>query len=736
MKTKSTYRFIAAGVLTLGLTAGSLPAHAASATQIIEGVHTDAISADITNKQLDLFSYADLPETGHTKLNADDIAFYLPDNPATRMRVPAGYEFIAAEGQQVWFAPQNQIQGVLWPGWNTQDISPGEVAGDSLTMELVGAETPQGGSVEIFQSPQLGQDGPVRIWSSDENFKSYQQPVNSHVHANWAFTQKGIYKLTFRVSGTLVDGTPVSDQQTYVFGVGEKPQDGAVETPSPAATTPAAPVEPSAPAETTPAAPATPAAPETPVTPADQPTASQPSAPAPEAPRPPAPAASTPQSAAPKVSQPSSQPTQHKATSPAPAVEAAPEAEAPAAQAPAETTPEEGAPAAGSAGSGVTSSGSSSAAQSTGNQPAAPLEQCMAVEEVVEAAPAQDNSDRAKAGANTASNSDKAEFRPAVLKADRPAFTIQTAVNSGQNRATDGHFDFGAVLAGGNLSAQIKDDRTQPARWGAPQDFTFVLGDAAKTKLPGGMENIAPAGSEVYLIGATQQAGVPWLGWNTQNPELIKQASGPVTLSLKSVNGPGKMSVFLSGNFGGKGTTVFDGPGSSFEVPINTHQHGNWVFTKAGHYTATVEWSVKLKNGSTKTAQGTLHFEVGDAKDAAGSASDAAAGSENRGSGEAGSQGGQQGNDSKAEKQRGTVDEASGIVTKPDGSKVKIVGKTASGADCNLSGEELKNAQQASARGELAYTGSSHVLALVVGGALLTLAGAAALLVARLRKNA
>ncbi|GGH66875.1 choice-of-anchor M domain-containing protein [Rothia aerolata] len=322
MKTKSTYRFIAAGVLTLGLTAGSLPAHAASATHIIESVHTDAISADITNKQLDLFSYADLPETGHTKLNADDIAFYLPDNPATRMRVPAGYEFIAAEGQQVWFAPQNQIQGVLWPGWNTQDISPGEVAGDSLTMELVGAETPQGGSVEIFQSPQLGQDGPVRIWSSDENFKSYQQPVNSHVHANWAFTQKGIYKLTFRVSGTLVDGTPVSDQQTYVFGVGEKPQDGAVETPSPAATTPAAPVEPSAPAETAPPASVAPAAPvtsEAPAAPAeqppaDQPTTSQPSAPAPEAPRPPAPAASTPQSAAPKVSQ----PAQPKATSPAP----------------------------------------------------------------------------------------------------------------------------------------------------------------------------------------------------------------------------------------------------------------------------------------------------------------------------------------------------------------------------------------------------------------------------------
>ena len=74
--------------------------------------------------------------------------------------------------------------------------------------------------------------------------------------------------------------------------------------------------------------------------------------------------------------------------------------------------------------------------------------------------------------------------------------------------------------------------------------------------------------------------------------------------------------------------------------------------------------------------------------------------------------------------QRGTVDAASGIVTKPDGTKVRIVGKTASGKDCALTNQELKDAQQAAAAGKLANTGagfnpfmvSTSVLAVALGG--------------------
>ncbi|MUN55253.1 hypothetical protein GMA10_08540 [Kocuria koreensis] len=178
----------------------------------------------------------------------------------------------------------------------------------------------------------------------------------------------------------------------------------------------------------------------------------------------------------------------------------------------------------------------------------------------------------------------------------------------------DGHFDFGARLKGDALDAVVKDDRSSPGSWKSNESLIFALSDAsAKQKMPAGMEKIAPAGSDVFMIGATQVAGVPWLGWNTQDQGLAEHADGDVTMTLDSFDGPGDMSVFLSGNFGSPGTDVFSTKGQkSYRVPLHTHQHGNWVFTQPGHYTATVSYSVNLKDGRQVKATGMLRFAVGD----------------------------------------------------------------------------------------------------------------------------
>ena len=59
------------------------------------------------------------------------------------------------------------------------------------------------------------------------------------------------------------------------------------------------------------------------------------------------------------------------------------------------------------------------------------------------------------------------------------------------------------------------------------------------------------------------------------------------------------------------------------------------------------------------------------------------------------------------------------------------MGKTADGRDCTLSEDELAKAQQASARGKLAYTGTSSAGTLAVAGGLALLAGAGVLLFVR-----
>lgn len=655
------------------------PLNTSRATKILKTEHTDALALGITENTLEMYTYADLPGAPRTRLQPAETIFNIEDHQLTRTSLPSGFDFIGAEGQDIWLAPQTQVQGVLWPGWNTEDIRPGQLIDDALTLELIKAETPENGSLEVFQSSPFGTS---RVFSSDEKLPAYRQAVGAHAHANWAFTAQGTYQLTFRASGTLLNGTAVSAEQTYTFIVGEVPAAPSTPEKSGEATpTPATPEFPEAPEDTAPDSSNQPAPSlHTPSAPALPPTTET------KAPLPPAP--STPHS-------------EHQDTPPADSPQQAPEEQAPLTQQ--EETPRavQGAPAPQQAPAAQTpprqapSTQQAPAAQKPASQQPAPAQRCMATEELVQAAA---NTNKQAAANRASSHGSTAERLP-----HQPALSLVRAVNSTKDRAVNGHFDFGAVLNGTSLSAQVKDDRTSPARWKQPNDLTLVLGQEAKTTMPAGMEHIASAGSEVYLIGATQQEQVPWLGWNTQNPELVAQAAGPATLTLTDLQGPGRLSVFLSGNFGASGTTVFNQVGDSFSVPLNTHQHGNWIFTEQGVYTVTLTWSVPLKNGQKATASGTLHFEVGDA-----------------------SQGKNQKPEQQAEKKtdRGGSSEAinseTGVITRPDGTKVRIVGKTAQGENCDLTAEQLADAQQRSARGELAYTGSSA--STLLAGGLATLA--------------
>ncbi|MGV3246700.1 TIGR03773 family transporter-associated surface protein [Rothia sp. 11254D007CT] len=639
----------------------------AAARTVLAVEHTDALAMALANGQLELFTYADLPGAPRTRLDPTQTVFNLQDRAETRVSVPAGFDFLGTEGATIWLAPQTQAAGVLWPGWNTEGIRPGELVGDTLTLELVNTKAPDGGAVEVFQSSPFGTQ---RVFSSREKLPALQQPVGSHVHANWAFTATGTYELTFRASATRADGTPVSTEQTYTFVVGQLPAElgGPTEATQPTAT-PSPSTAPETPSSTSPE-PSAPAPVETTEAPASAPAAPS------YAPFNPAPA--------PGGSQESANPQPGQQHSAPAAGSNSQIHRAPAAQNPAQQH------------------------SATGGSGGTAPQQCMATEELVKPA------EQAQQGEAGTAN------RASARTLDKPAFTIQKAVNTSTNKATSGHFDFGAVLSGGNLSAQIKDDRTSPATWKQPGALTFVLGDGAKTTMPGGMGHIAPAGAEVYLIGATQQATVPWVGWNTQNPELVAQASGPATLTLTDLQGPGRLSVFLSGNFGSAGTTVFNGVGDSFSVPLNTHQHANWVFTAPGVYSATLTWSVPLKSGGQASASGTLNFEVGDIARAEQQPQQQDAGSGSSSNAPAGSG-------------QGSVDSATGLVTRPDGSQVRIVGKTADGRDCTLSEDELAKAQQASARGELAYTGTSSTGTLAAAGGLALLAGAGVLLFVRHR---
>ena len=183
-------------------------------------------------------------------------------------------------------------------------------------------------------------------------------------------------------------------------------------------------------------------------------------------------------------------------------------------------------------------------------------------------------------------------IRSASETPNQAVTTLNVHVGS-ESGITDGHFDLGPAIENGQLVARIKDDRAVPAVWKDPASMTFALGERAKIKAPEALSYAASVGQDVWMIPATQIRGVPWLGMNSQREEIVTETSGQVRFSLLDVQGPGNVAVFESGSLGaGIGTHVFDGAGTSYTLPANTHAHQNWVFTEPGDYQLTIAMNV------------------------------------------------------------------------------------------------------------------------------------------------
>ncbi|MFC8190278.1 TIGR03773 family transporter-associated surface protein [Cellulomonas sp. NPDC057328] len=168
-------------------------------------VHDDVAKADANATSV--WRYPD-----QTVLRVTDAAqLTVPDDPA--------YAFLgAAPGAPVWVVPQTQDPEVVWLGWNTQDPDVMATIDRGVTLSLSGVQGP--GTVSVYlQSGSFGE--PQVLWDSRV---AEPQPVwvdvNTHTHANWVFTQPGVYLLRLTAEADLVDGTTASDTQVLRFAVG------------------------------------------------------------------------------------------------------------------------------------------------------------------------------------------------------------------------------------------------------------------------------------------------------------------------------------------------------------------------------------------------------------------------------------------------------------------------------------------------------------------------------------
>lgn len=217
---------VAAGALLLPSTAvaaeGSAPPP--KEFRVIANVHTDAVSTFLDEGRLALASRADVPEGHGTRFAAADIWFHLED--AARGTVPAEYEFIAPVGSTVWTAPEsNPGSGRLWPGFNTESVAPGAIDDDRTTFTLTNFDGP--GDLEVFTGGGFG--AAKRLWSSRDSSIRTFDIGRGHMHANWAFTAAGTYRLGVESTVT-VAGVSQSATATYTFVVGELPEQRATVT--------------------------------------------------------------------------------------------------------------------------------------------------------------------------------------------------------------------------------------------------------------------------------------------------------------------------------------------------------------------------------------------------------------------------------------------------------------------------------------------------------------------------
>ena len=215
---------------------------------------------------------------------------------------------------------------------------------------------------------------------------------------------------------------------------------------------------------------------------------------------------------------------------------------------------------------------------------------------------------------------------PVTAVAQPPSDDLDQTIDADQPVATDravlaqGHVDLGPRYVDGEWTLMVHDDSADPSVWRSLDRSVFQVSDKAVLPVPEdpAYSFAGEPGTRVYVVPQVQNPDVAWIGWNTQDPEVMATIDGGVTLTLTGVDGPGELFVYLqAGNFGAADVlwNSTKDERQDIWVDVNTHTHANWIFTKPGVYLVQVEVTVDLVDGRTVSDTATLRFAIGDTTD-------------------------------------------------------------------------------------------------------------------------
>ena len=186
-------------------------------------------------------------ETGDEFLPSDEVViFALPASQTTRPE-DAIWDFMGVPaGEQVWVLPQSRNPEIAWPGFAVDRTDNGTFARyferdpridserDWVKIELVDVRGPEGAHFGTYSTIDRQAEVSLGVWMSTADGiapdDAFWQREGGHSHANFFFTQPGVYEVDLKASGFIdvnanrvfdpgLDVYSESDVSTFYFAV-------------------------------------------------------------------------------------------------------------------------------------------------------------------------------------------------------------------------------------------------------------------------------------------------------------------------------------------------------------------------------------------------------------------------------------------------------------------------------------------------------------------------------------
>ncbi|HWT95399.1 MAG TPA: choice-of-anchor M domain-containing protein [Solirubrobacteraceae bacterium] len=186
---------------------------AADARVTLSSGHVDAIAARVTGGKLRLL-VKDATGRSVRWHDPNDVTLRVVSRARTRLPRNGTLRFLGRPGATVWMIPQTQRSGIIWAGWNTEEVSRRQLRNLSWRLNRVSGP----GRVAIFQTGSFGK--PSVLFDSSRLPASRSLPLGIHAHGNWGFTARGTYRMSFTLRGTARSGKRLSATRALTFRVG------------------------------------------------------------------------------------------------------------------------------------------------------------------------------------------------------------------------------------------------------------------------------------------------------------------------------------------------------------------------------------------------------------------------------------------------------------------------------------------------------------------------------------